>query len=217
MIVWPKRSWFKFSNEPLFGPVLFYSIGLLPLHSDNVLPQLTLRVRAHLMQSVLQPRHQTSLNAAAVSSLFNEVNAIWAPAGIRFQLEAVDAVQALDIVPKRWFERDRNWVKSAIPTQHFSPTAIDVCFVREMGPNGFFYGEPVVVCEAPEFTKVRGGANDPVARVIAHELGHVLFLQHRQDHTNLMASGRDGVFLNAEEIRDARQRALQILEQAPTP
>ncbi len=169
------------------------------------------------MQSILHPGLQTSLNEAAVRSLINEVNTIWAPAGIRFHLEAVDAVQAFDIVPKKWFERDRNWVKSAIPTQRFSPTAIDVCFVRDMGPNGFFYGEPVVVSEAPEFTKVRGGADNPVAGVIAHELGHVLFLQHRQDHTNLMASGRDGVSLNAQEIRDARQRALQILGQVPTP
>jgi len=196
---------------------LFFVIGFLPLHSQNVLPLLTLRVRAHLMQSVLHPRLQTSLNEATVHSLFKEVNAIWAPAGIRFQLEAIDAVKALDIVPKRCFERDRNWVKSAIPTQHFSPTAIDVCIVRDMGPNGFFYGEPVVVCEAPEFTKVRGGADNPVARVIAHELGHVLFLQHRQEHTNLMASGRNGVSLNAQEMRDARQRALQILGQVPTP
>jgi len=197
--------------------VLLLVVWLAPLHSQEILPLLTLSVRAHLMQSVLHPRLQTSLNEAAVRSLFNEVNAIWAQAGIRFQLEAVDAVQALDIVPKRWYQRDRDWVKSAIPTQHFSPTAIDVCFVRDMGPNGFFYGEPVVVCETPEFTKVRGGASNPVARVIAHELGHVLFLQHRQDHTNLMASGRNGVSLNAQEIRDARQRALQILGQAPTP
>jgi hypothetical protein len=76
-----------------------------------------------------------------------------------------------------------------------------------MGPNGFFYGEPVVVCEKPEFTKVKGGSDNPVARVLAHELGHVLFLQHRQDHTNLMASGRNGTSLNNQEIKDASQRA----------
>jgi hypothetical protein len=54
--------------------------------------------------------------------------------------------------------RDRNWVKAAILARKFSKMAIDVCFVCEMGSNGFFYGKPVVMCENPEFTEVRGGA-----------------------------------------------------------
>jgi hypothetical protein len=146
------------------------------------------------------------------------VNAIWAQAGIRFEIEAVGELQALNAAPKKWFERDRNWVKAAIPTNQFSPTAIDVCFVKEMGPNGFFYGEPVVVCENPEFTKVKGGSDNPVARVAAHELGHVLFLKHRQEHTNLMASGRNGVSLNNQEIRDARAAGIcRFSSRCPCP
>ncbi|OYW31204.1 MAG: hypothetical protein B7Z47_01755, partial [Chthoniobacter sp. 12-60-6] len=82
---------------------------------------------------------------------------------------------------------------------------------------GFFYGEPVVVCENPEFNKVTGGTDNIVARVIAHELGHVLFLQHRQERTNLMASAKNGVELNGQEIKDARKRALEISGQTPLP
>ncbi|HRH94295.1 MAG TPA: hypothetical protein PLB55_00095 [Prosthecobacter sp.] len=190
---------------------------LLPLRSQEVSPSLVLPVRVHLVQSVAHPRLQTTVSEAGVRAIFDEVNAIWAQAGIRFEIEAVGVLQALDRPLKKWFERDRNWVKAAIPTNQFSPTAIDVCFVKEMGPNGFFYGEPVVVCENPEFTKVKGGSDNPVARVAAHELGHVLFLKHRQEHTNLMASGRNGVSLNNQEIRDARERALQILGQMPVP
>lgn len=160
---------------------------------------------------------QTSLKENEIHAIFNEVNIIWAQAGIHFDIVAIHPLQALDRPPKKWFERDRNWVKAAIPTEQFNATAIDVCFVREMGPNGFFYGEPVVVCEKPEFTKVSGGADNPVARVTAHELGHVLFLQHRQDHTNLMASGRNGISLNNQEIKDARARAMQIISQWRLP
>lgn len=171
---------------------------------------IVLKVAIHRVQSTLHPRLQTTLSEAAIRELFNEVNTIWAQAGIRFEIAGVNTMQALDVPPKKWLERDRNWVKAALPQDKLNSEAIDVCFVGQMGPNGFFYGEPVVVSESPEFTKVKGGAANPVARVLAHELGHVLWLKHRQDHTNLMASGRNGVTLNNMEIRDARERARQI-------
>ena len=189
----------------------------LPLHSREPFPLIHLRVRVHLMQSITNPRLQTTLTENEARAIFDEVNDIWAQAGIRFELEAIDSLQALDLASKRWYIKDRDWVKKAIPTDQFSPTAIDMCFVKDMGPNGFFYGEPVVVCENPEFHKVSGGAANPVARVTAHELGHVLFLQHRQERTNLMASGKNGISLNAQEIKDARKRALEILGQLPQP
>jgi len=189
----------------------------LPLHSREPFPLIHLRVRVHLMQSIANPRLQTTLKENKVHAIFDEVNDIWAQAGIRFELEAIHSLQALDLTPKRWYIKDRDWVKKAIPTDQFSPTAIDLCFVKDMGPNGFFYGEPVVVCENPEFHKVSGGADNPVARVTAHELGHVLFLQHRQERTNLMASGKNGVSLNLQEINNARKRALEILGQLPQP
>lgn len=204
-------------NMPRLVPLFFLWMCLISLRAEEVLPLLSLRVRVHLVQSASHPRLQTTLGEADIRAILGEVNGIWAQAGIRFELEGVGILQALNIAPKKWLERDRNWVKSAIPTNQFSSTAIDVCFVKEMGPNGFFYGEPVVVCEKPEFTKVKGGADNPVARVAAHELGHVLFLQHRQDHTNLMASGRNGITLNKQEIKDARHRAMQILGQMPLP
>lgn len=169
------------------------------------------------MQSVANPRLQTTLTERDVRALFEEVNVIWSQAGIRFELEGVGSLQANEIPAKRWFIKDRDWVKKAIPTAQFSATAIDVCFVKEMGPNGFFYGEPVVVCEKPEFHKVSGGTDNIVARVTAHELGHVLFLQHRQERTNLMASAKNGTTLNGQEIRDARKRALVISGHTPLP
>lgn len=197
--------------------IVFLLLALLAPCAAGQTPLLSLPVHVHLMRSSSQPRMQTTLTENAVRDIFSEVNAIWSHAGIRFDIVAIHPLQALDLPPKKWFVRDRNWVKAAIPAAQFNTAAIDVCFVREMGPNGFFYGEPVVVCEMPEFTKVSGGSDNPVARVAAHELGHVLFLKHRQDHTNLMASGRNGVSLNHQEIRDARTRAMQILSQWRLP
>ncbi len=198
-------------------PFFLLLLSSLQVFPTEPFPNITLRVRVHLMQSVANPRLQTTLTEKEVRAIFDEVNVIWSQAGIRFELEAVGSLQALDVAPKRWYIKDRNWVKAAIPTNHLSPVAIDVCFVKDMGPNGFFYGEPVVVCENPEFHKVSGGSVNPVARVTAHELGHVLFLQHLQERTNLMASGKNGVTLNQQEIKDARKRALEILGQTPQP
>lgn len=201
------------SIQRFFAAAFLLGSAFGPLHADVPLPMITLPVKVHLVHSAAHPGLQSTLQAADVRAIFAEVNAIWQQGGIRFELKGVDAVQALDIAPRRWLQRDRDWVKSALPTQQFSLAAIDLCIVRKMGPNGFFYGEPVVVSETPEFTKVKGGADNAVARVTAHELGHVLGLQHREDRTNLMASGRNGISLNQEEIQAARQRASQIMEQ----
>ena len=192
-------------------PFILLLLGILPVCSQEPFSPISLKIRVHLMRSVANPRLQTTLTDAEVRAILDEVNIIWSPAAIRFELESVKPLQALETAPKRWFIKDRNWVKAAIPTQQFSPTAIDVCFVKDMGPNGFFYGEPVVVCQNPEYHKVSGGSANAVARVTAHELGHVLFLQHRQERTNLMASGKNGVALNQQEIRDARKRALELV------
>jgi hypothetical protein len=48
--------------------------------------------------------------------------------------------------------------------------------------------------------------------VTSHELGHVLGLVHRQETTNLIASGTAGFSLNDTEIATARAKAQELIE-----
>lgn len=180
------------------------------------LPVIVVPVQVHLVRSTQYPELHAAFTETEVKEVFAEVNRIWAPAGIRFEVKGVAEMQALSVPRKRLFQRSRNWVKSALPPAGLAAGLLDVCFIHEMGPNGFFYGEPVVVSETPDSTRVRGGSDHPVGRVAAHELGHALTLQHREDRKCLMAPGLRGVLLNREEIHAARQRALQLVAPAPS-
>lgn len=178
---------------------------------DGPIPSIVIPVRIHLLQSARHPNLRSRIDEPTIRSLWTEVDSIWSAARIRFEIRSIDTLIALDVPPKRWLQRDRNWVKSAVPMDKLHGDSLDLCFVHEMGPNGFYYGEPVVVSETPSSYKVRGGARDRVARVVAHELGHALTLQHRDPKTALMASGSTGTDLNEREIQSARKAAEQWL------
>ena len=187
----------------------FFAPSRMTTALDGPNPSIVIPVRIHLLQSARYPALQSTIAEPAIRSVWTEVDSIWSAARIRFEIRSIETLTALDVPPKRWLQRDRNWVKSAIPTEKLHGDALDLCFVHEMGPNGFYYGEPVVVSETPSAYKVRGGASDRVARVIAHELGHALTLQHRDPKTALMASGSTGIDLTEREIQSARKAAEQ--------
>ena len=64
--------------------------------------------------------------------------------------------------------------------------------------------------ETAKLREVEGGIDEPIPRVTAHELGHILGLPHRQDKTNLLASGTTGTILNEREVKTARAEARMI-------
>jgi hypothetical protein len=77
-----------------------------------------------------------------------------------------------------------------------------------MAVNGVWLGDGVAfVQETAQLRPVEAGIDEPLPRVTAHELGHALGLSHRQDRTNLLASGTTGTLLNAGEVRVARGQA----------
>lgn len=173
-------------------------------------PIITVPVRVHLMRSESRPAMHTTLDEGDVRRIFGKVNRIWSQAGIRLEIESIRRTDAVAPAPDATFDTEHERVTAMIPRDALSPSAIDVCYVREITSNGFYYGEPAVVKDTARLNEVAGGIDEPIPRVTAHELGHAFGLRHRQDGTNLMSSKNSGFSLNEAEIERARDRARRL-------
>ena len=174
-------------------------------------PVIRLPVRIHLMQSQTNPAMHTTLVEDDVKRIMAKVNRVWSQAGIQFDVESIIPTQAVPMPPEFRLRAEFDRVHAMIPQGSMSPRAIDICFVKSVQPNGFYYGEPIVVKDTAALREVPGGIDEPLPRVTSHELGHALGLKHRQDNTNLMQSGTTGFGLNETEISIARQKAQEYL------
>ena len=191
--------------------------ALAALRADEApakLATITLPVRVHLVQSDTMPAMHTTLAGSDVRRIFGKVNKVWSQAGIQFEIESIVLTKAIALKPEMETKPEFDRVHAMIPKESLSPTALDVCYVKEVKPNGFYYGEPVVVKDTASLRTVPGGLDEPLPRVTSHEIGHALGLKHRQDTTNLMASGTTGFSLNDEEIALAREKAQARLTKA---
>ena len=180
-------------------------------------PKLTLPVRVHLMQSTTNPAMQTTLTETDIRRIFTKVNMVWAPAGIQFEIESIGSTQAIELNEEQRFLPEYNKVAAMIPQDRLSATAINVCYVKEVSPNGFYNGKLIVVKDTAALKEVTGGLDEPLPRVTSHEIGHALGLAHRQDTTNLMQSGTTGYSLNEAEIATTREKAQERLQNAKPP
>jgi hypothetical protein len=162
------------------------------------------------------PEVECKLADADVSRILGKVNRVWSVAGVHFGLESIVREPAANADE---FKRVRDQIGSAPlglyrilrPDNTRAFEGLHVYYVHKMPVNGVWMGEDFAfVQETAKLHEVEGGIDEPVPRVTSHELGHALGLPHRQDRTNLMASGTTGTLLNEAEVKVTREKALKV-------
>jgi hypothetical protein len=154
------------------------------------------------------------------------MNGIWAQAGLHLHLKSLvrEEANVSEDTPELSRRTGHRELLALRPPHSKATNAFNIYYLKQMSVNGF-YSEAIFVKDTASLRKVEGGIDEPIPRVSSHELGHALSLPHRQDTTNLMASGTTGIWLNDEEIKQARKAtqrfnwiepASAVLERADT-
>ncbi|HZJ17421.1 MAG TPA: S9 family peptidase [Chthoniobacteraceae bacterium] len=162
-------------------------------------------LRIHLVASKDTPALRTTLNDDDLARIVPKINRVWAQAGIRFCVESIVREEALPLKNADVPRRDE--LPARMPSEIRSAAAFNIYYVKRLDVNGFYMADGIFVKDTASLRPVEGGIDEPIPRVTSHELGHAFSLPHRQDRTNLMASGTTGTLLNDAEIERARAAA----------
>lgn len=174
---------------------------------------LVIPLTPHVLRSDDLPDVNCLLKDSDIARILGKVNGIWHRAGIHWGLEATAREPA---ARQRKFRLARELDDSSnlgiyrllVPDSGRTGDGLHVYYLHKFPVNGVWMGEDfAIVQETARLRGVEGGSDEPIPRVTAHELGHALGLPHRQDKTNLLASGTTGALLNAHEVDVARASA----------
>ncbi len=134
------------------------------------------------------------VSVADVSAVLHELNRIWASADIQFQLQDQPLVLSVPLpsgsadvtTDDHFYLASQHRVRDALTlfvVDHFRSRSLAGMEAQGQGPRLFV----ATVKRVP--ARVRSDGLAALARVVAHEFGHVLELSHVNEITNLMYPG----------------------------
>lgn len=176
-----------------------------PLPTFKAADFLIVPVRVHLLRAP-NTAAGTSLEPTDIARIFKKANGIWHAAGVHLWVESIAAEAPASL---EGHKEDPVLPLEALlplrPKASQTSTCFHIYYIHAMQPNGIFMKrDALFVKDTAQLRPVPGGIDEPLPRVSAHELGHGMGLPHRQDTTNLMASGTTGTSLNGAEIETVR-------------
>jgi len=203
----------KRSNPSASALLVFITFAAMPAAAAiDPNEQLLVPLRMHLLAAKDVPEITTTLTDKDVTRILHKINLVWAPAGLHFYLESVVKEEAAnpEVFLAQSGAAERFGLLSLRPEKSKALTIFHVYYLKRMSVNGIYLGEAIFVKDTASLRAVAGGIDEALPRVTSHELGHAFGLPHRQDTTNLMASGTTGIGLNDEEIQRVRERAKEF-------
>lgn len=178
-------------------------------------------LRVHVVVSPGFAMTNTQITDAEVAKSLPAINAIWGKAGINFGLDSIVREPAGQVERFQLFVKLNNgefanfdpfaMLLPQTPSRAFD--GLHLYILHELPVNGFYIpaADAAVTLEKPGLRPVKGGSNDPMARVAARFLGEAIGLPPgREDEVGLASGGTNGVGLSEPEIARVRQFARTI-------